>query len=134
MKQSTLVSFVLMGMFFLTTPTVHAHEGHDHAPGIEAPHGGVVKRGKVINLEMVTKGGDVELYPLTKDGQSLDLDKVVMTGTAQAPRKDKKPLTFDRASGAFTTTVDLAGTHRVQLDIEITHDGKKDRFKFQVEK
>lgn len=112
-----------------------AHEGHDQAPGaLKASHGGTVLAGKEINLEYMTSANEVKLYPLTHDGKDLSPDKVKVSAVAKAPKGKPEALIVTTAEGAFATKVDFKNAYRVEVTVTTETNGKKDSFKFQVEK
>lgn len=125
----------LMTALSLTVPAALAHEGHDQAPGsIKAMHGGIPKAGKSFNLEMLASGTKVQFYPLPHEGESVDAAKIQLTGTAKSPKGKPQTLKITPEGTGFTTTVDFEKSHRVNLDIKATYEGKTDTFKFLVEK
>ncbi|QDK44640.1 hypothetical protein B9G69_010310 [Bdellovibrio sp. SKB1291214] len=112
-----------------------AHEGHDEIPGqIKAQHGGIVKAGKEINMEMLVSGDSIQFFPLAHSGEDLKIADVKLTGTAKTPKGKPQALTFTNDGKAFATKVDLKGAYRADLDIKAQHSGKTDSFKFLLEK
>jgi hypothetical protein len=112
-----------------------AHEGHDDAPGaLKAAHGGTVKAGKQINLEYVVSGDEVKLYPIGHDGKDLGPSAVKLTATAKSPKGKEVTLKLEPKDGALAGKVDFAGAYRVEMKVSADVQGKKDAFKFQVEK
>lgn len=125
---------LILALTLLITPHLSmAHEGHNHSPGSEAPHGGVVKEGKTIHMELVAEGNSVKLFPLDKDYKSLPLKDIKITATAQPAKKSLVPLTLKPGQASFDGTVDPQGARRVELKIEAELAGKKENFTFQVE-
>lgn len=124
-----LSSVLLFGMNSL------AHEGHDEIPGqIKAMHGGVVKAGKELNMEMLVTGDSVQFFPLAHSGEDLKIADVKLTGTAKTPKGKPQALTFTNDGKSFSTKVDLKGAYRADLNIKAQHSGKTNNFKFLVEK
>lgn len=112
-----------------------AHEGHDDVPGqIKAKHGGLVKSGKEMNMEMLVTGESVQFFPLAHSGEDLKISEVKLTGIAKTPKGKPQSLTFTSDDKSFSTKVDLKGAYRADLDIKAQHSGKTDNFKFLVEK
>lgn len=112
-----------------------AHEGHDVTPGaLKAAHGGVVQAGKEINLEYVTSGAEVKLYPLSHDGGDVSATKIKLSGTARSPKGKEEPLKLSLKEGAYVAQIDFKGAYRVEVKVTADVGGKKDSFKFQVEK
>lgn len=112
-----------------------AHEGHDDAPGAnKATHGGIVKTGKEINLEYVVSGNEVTLYPQSHEGKDLTPNEVKLTGTAKSPKGKAEALKISNQNGAFKALVDFKGAYRSEVAVTTDYQGKKDNFKFQVEK
>jgi len=110
-----------------------AHEGHDHAPGHGAPHGGVVKEGKNFDLELVTQGQEIRLYPLDKKGQSILAQNLVISATAQPPKQAKADLRLVAEKEYFTAKADPKGSYRFELSVTATYQKQKNEFRFQVE-
>lgn len=130
MFKKIILSIVLLGAL-----TLNAHEGHDQAPGtIKSNHGGVVKAGKVINLEYVVTGTEVKLFPASHEGVDLNDSDVQMTVTTKLPKGKAETLKLENKNGATVATVDFKNAYRVEMNVEATHQGKKSNFKFQVEK
>ena len=91
MFKKVMLSMVIMGSL-----SVFAHEGHDDAPGaIKANHGGVVKAGKVINLEYVISGSEVKLFPVNHDGKDLTAAEVKLTVTTKLPKGKTEAIKID---------------------------------------
>lgn len=111
----------------------YGHEGHDTPGSIKANHGGIVKPGKAINLEYVVSGTEVTLYPVDHDGKDLSASEVKLTATSKIPKGTVKKLEIDTTEG-FKTTVDFKGAYRSEVVVTSEVKGKKDNFKFQVEK
>lgn len=124
-----LSSILLFGMNSV------AHEGHDEVPGqIKALHGGVVKAGKELNMEMLASGDSVQFFPLAHSGEDLKVTDVKLTGTAKIPKGKAQDLVFTNDGKSFSTKVDFKGAYRADIDIKAQHFGKTDNFKFLVEK
>ncbi|HEY8272329.1 MAG TPA: hypothetical protein VIG33_15665 [Pseudobdellovibrionaceae bacterium] len=112
-----------------------AHEGHDVAPGaLKALHGGSVLAGKEINLEYIVTSNQVKLYPLSHEGKDLEPSQIKVKATAKAPRGKSENLKVELKEGALTTQVDFKNAYRVEVNVNTETNGKKDSFKFQVEK
>lgn len=111
-----------------------AHEGHDDAPGsIKALHGGVVKPGKEMNLEVVSAGGQLKLFPISHVGTDISLSDVKLTATAQPPKGKAEPITLEEKDNSYYSKLDFKGSYRLSLEIKADYKGKKDTFKVQVE-
>jgi len=130
-----MFKILLTTVLMMVSINTFAHEGHDEAPGaLKANHGGVVKPGKVINLEYVIKGDTVELYPASHEGVDLALTEVTLTGTAKPSKGKAAPLKFEPKNGAYFAKVDFKGAYRVEVQVVADNKGKKSTFKFQVER
>lgn len=126
-------------MFTMLTLTLTlnawAHEGHDQPPGsLKSNHGGIVKAGHQINLEYVVTGQTVKLFPLSHDGKDLSNNEVHITATFKSPKGKPETAVIDFKEGSYNTTVDFKGAYRVEMIVLTETKGKKDSFKFQVEK
>jgi hypothetical protein len=121
--------------FFVFATSAMAHEGHDETPGaLKANHGGVVKSGKQINLEYVVAGTEVKIFPVGHKGEDLPLSTIKLSGTVKSPKGKEEPFKLEQKDGAFLGIVDFKGAYRVEVKLEADVLGKKDNFKFQVEK
>jgi hypothetical protein len=128
-------SLILVTAFLLSSAGAMAHEGHDDAPGVlKANHGGVVKPGHQMNLEYVISGTEVKLFPVSHEGGDLPLANVKLSGTAKSPKGKEEPFKLESKDGAFVGNVDFKGAYRVEVRLVADVSGKKDNFKFQVEK
>lgn len=112
-----------------------AHEGHDKSPGtMAAPHGGIVQGTSHIYLELVTNSNGVQVYAFDHDMKPVSTKDVKLEGTATLPKKGKgEPVKFSTEGEAFVAKVDAKGAHRYLLDLSVTHGGKKEKIKFNVE-
>lgn len=129
---------ILKTLILLTTlsfsPLALSHEGHD-APGIlKAQHGGIPKAGKLFNLEMLAMDNKVQFFPRAHEGETIDQKQIKLSGTAKSPKGKPVNLSFTSTENSFDTTVDFQGSHRLNLEIKVTYEGKSDTFKFLVEK
>lgn len=125
---------IILSAIFMTQPLL-AHEGHDQAPGmLKASHGGTVVPGKEINLEYIVSASEVKLYPLTHEGAEIPSDKVKVSASSQAPKGKPETLAVTFKDGSFLTKVDFKNAYRVEVIVTTETNGKKDKFKFQVEK
>lgn len=131
MKLST---FALVGIMSFSCP-LFAHEGHGQLPGqLKALHGGLVKAGNEMNLEMLYSNGTAKFFPVAHADETIDVSKVRLTGTIRKPKGKETPLSFTSDGKSFSTKVDLKGTYRADLEIQLHYEGKTDSFKFLVEK
>jgi len=122
---------IILAMLF--TCILNAHEDHDHNPHSAQPlHGGVVKMGKQINLEVIINGSSVSLFPQSSQGKDLPLKEVKVEAMAK-PRKEKPyPVKFV-GDTELKAIVNLKGAHRLEIEIVITHKNSKEKFIIQVE-
>lgn len=112
-----------------------AHEGHDQTPGsLKANHGGTVKAGKDINLEYVVSGNELKLYPASHEGTGLAPAEVKLTGTSKLPKGKPENLKIEIKNGTFVATIDFKSAYRIEVVATADYKGKKNTFKFQVEK
>lgn len=126
---------IILSIALLGSLSVFAHEGHDEAPGsIKANHGGTVRAGKEMNLEYVVSGSEVKLFPVSHDGKDLTSAEVKLSVTAKLPKGKAEVLKVDSKDGALVAKVDFKNAYRIEMNVEVDHQGKKSTFKFQVEK
>jgi len=124
---------MLLTLFFASVSM--AHEGHDKSPGtMAAPHGGIVQGTSHIYLELVTKSDGVQVYPFDHEMKPVATKDVKLEGTVALPKKGKaESVKFTTEGDAFVAKVDAKGAHRYSLDLAVTHGGKKEKVKFNVE-
>lgn len=115
-------------------PTAYSHEGHEMPGVIKAAHGGIVVAGKEFNMEYMQSGTEIKLYPLPHPGDTFDFSKVKLTATAKAPKEKASDLKLEKKENAFVANVDFKKAYRLEIVVTSDNAGKKDKFKFQVEK
>ncbi|WP_374074640.1 hypothetical protein [Bdellovibrio bacteriovorus] len=111
-----------------------AHEGHETPGVIKALHGGTALSGKEINLEYMVSGTELKIYPVSHEGKDLPAAQVKVSATAKAPKGKAEALKLENKDGAFVTQVDFKNAYRLEVNVITESAGKKDTFKFQVEK
>jgi len=75
-----------------------ADEGHEHAHDHSAKNGGIVEHTSHHHLELVAKGGDLELYVRHEDGKEEDTTGAKATATVLADGKTEQ-VTLTPAGG-----------------------------------
>ncbi len=126
---------IIFATALISSLSLFAHEGHDQTPGsLKASHGGTVKAGKEINLEFVVSGNELKLYPATHEGADLAPAEVKLTATGKLPKGKAEALKIENKSGAYAATIDFKTAYRIEVIATAEYKGKKDIFKFQVEK
>lgn len=134
-KEKKMFKTLLTIVLIFGSLTTFSHEGHDEAPGsIKANHGGTVKPGKQLNLEYVVSGNEVKLFPVSHEGKDLSAADVKITATTKLPKGKAEPAKIDFKDGAFVTNVDFKTAYRIEMVVEADLKGKKNSFKFQIEK
>ncbi len=125
---------VLVSVLMVLCSSVFAHEGHDDAPGsVKAFHGGVVKTGRGLNLEVISTAGELKVFPLAHGGGDIPLNEVKLVGTAQPPKGKALPIAFESKDGAFYSKIDFKGAYRLSVELKAEYKGKIDKIKVQVE-
>lgn len=126
---------MMLSIFLLGALNAFSHEGHDSTLGsLKANHGGNVKVGKEINLEFVVLGNELKLYPASHEGIDLSTTEVKLTGTSKLPKGKSENLKIEIKNGAYIATIDFKTAYRIEVIVIAEFKGKKDTFKFQVEK
>jgi hypothetical protein len=111
-----------------------AHEGHDQVPGqLRALHGGSVKQGKQLNLEYVVAGTLLKLYPISHEGADLDISKVKISATSQAPKGKPTKLELILKDKVNQVTLNFGDAYRLTVVVTTEVAGKKDIFTLQAE-
>lgn len=126
---------IITTLALTTALSAFAHEGHEQPPGtLKSVHGGIVKAGHQINLEYIVSGQTVKLFPLSHDGKDISNHEVQITATFKSPKGKAEVAVIDFKDGSYNTSVDFKGAYRVEMTVLTETKGKKDSFKFQVEK
>jgi len=132
---ASVVSIVSIVSTVSVASVASAHEGHDHAPGsFVALHGGTVKPGKILNLEYITVGDTVKIYPTSHDSKDLTVNEVKLTGTATLPKSKPEVLNLTYSEGSYFTKLDFKNSYRVELKLKANFNGKSESFTLQIEK
>lgn len=130
------IIMTISALLLLITPNLFAHEGHDENPNaIKATHGGLILAGKVLNIEYIINGTEVKIYPLKHGGGGFQMDQLSASAKA-SPRKGKPyEVVTQKEQDHFKVAVDMKGSPRVQLDVQVNVDSSKksDHFKLQIE-
>jgi hypothetical protein len=126
--------FASMVCSLLLSQTGFAHEGHAVPGSIPSAHGGTALGGKEINLEYVITGSDLKLYPMSHEGKDLGSSQVKVNATAKAPKEKSEKLNLQFKDGSFMAHVDFKKAYRLEVNVTTESNGKKDTFKFQMEK
>lgn len=109
-----------------------AHEGHDMPGTVKSIYGGVVKTGKLAHIEYVTGEGELKIYPITHEGESLPKD-LEITAKAQPKKGAAYDLVLTKKDKFFATAIDMKGANRLPVTITFKSGAKSDQFKIQVE-
>lgn len=132
--KNKFVTSIFTSLLLSSLPAI-AHEGHGDLPGqLKSLHGGVVKAGKLMNMEMLVIGDTVQFFPQAHSGEDLKTADVQLQGSSKAPKKKADALSFASDGKSFTAKVDLKGSYRADLEIKAQYQGKTDSFKFLIEK
>jgi hypothetical protein len=138
--------FFLMFALIAVTPFAFAQHDHSGAHSGHAavqktdtttvsPHGGVVKNGKNLNLEIMTMAKAIAIFPLTKDGKELPLKDVVLSGRVKSSKNKslETPVEFTAMSNHFMANIDRKGSDTLELLVEAKTAGKTEKFVFTIE-
>lgn len=128
--KTLILTLALLG----TAQMTQAHEGHATPGVIKSIHGGTALGGKEINLEYMHSGTELKLFPVSHEGQDLDISKVKITATATPPKGKPTALNLEYKGNAFVSNVDFKNAYRLEIQVSTESSGKKDKFKFQIEK
>lgn len=79
-------------------------------------------------------GAEVKLFPLTHEGVDLKPAEIKLTATSKLPKGKAETLKLETKDGVISAQVDFKSAYRVEVVVEVNHQGKKSSFKFQVEK
>lgn len=125
----------ILGILVATiASTGFGHEGHDQAPGVlQANHGGSVLAGSEVNFEYVVSGSQLQMYVLGHDKKDVPVSDVKLAATAKPAKMKAETLKVELQEGVYRANVDFKGSHRVEVNVNVDHQGKKSKFKFQME-
>ena len=125
-------SFILAILVFGFS-SAFAHEGHHQAPGmLKSLYGGVVKAGKIVNVEYVASATQVKIYPRAHEGEELVKD-LKLTLNAKPKKGAAYKVELKQEGEAHIGAIDLKGANRLPLELTLESGSKKDTVKFQVE-
>jgi hypothetical protein len=109
-----------------------ADEGHEHAHDHSAKHGGIVEHTSHHHLELVAKGGNLELYVRHEDGEDEDATGAKATATVLADGKTEQvtltPAGGNSLKGSGSFTAGKGTTVVVSLTMP-DHEPSQVRFK-----
>lgn len=140
MSRIAQIAFVSLALH-LSAASSFAHGGHDHdAPSmVKALKGGVVKSLEKTNVEVVTKGQNIEIYLFDKtaaDPKPMEVAPFVVTAKAEMPRTKKtEEIILKPMGNFFQATFDAKSIHRytLLLSIKDPKTGHDDKLKFTIE-
>jgi hypothetical protein len=137
-KTASLSAALLVASTLSLTPTPSlGHEGHSHGVGAEAPHGGIVKEGKNLVVEVVPLKSQLEIFFYTKGGQDIPIKDVEVKATAQPPKKAKIDLKLTPSGDHYKTSFEAKGAYRYELVVQAKLLGPNakpgETLKFQIE-
>ena len=119
----------------ISSLSTFAHEGHNNTPGsLKANHGGTIKSGKEMNLEYVASANELKLYPADHEGADLTFAELKVSATGKIPKGKTENLKVELKNGIYTVPIDFKNAYRIEVIVTVDYKGKKDSFKFQVEK
>lgn len=144
--KSPMTFKVLLSLFLslaLFSINATAHEGHGVPTGLQAQHGGEIKGGKQITLELFrtgTGGKEIQLFAMEHEQyKPIALSELKIAAVAKPQGKGKgTPVVFepklstDAVKSHFAASFD-PGNKRQVLEVTVTRGAKKDVFIFQLE-
>jgi hypothetical protein len=131
MKKSVFLAAILVS----ATPTLFAHDAHNHEAAVEsAPHGGTLRNAGDLKAEIVIKGDAVKLYIYDKQLKPAKLDVAEFKGEVQFPKEKAKPIIFKRVGDLYEVTIKgISKTHRYDMHVNVEVGGKKALADFGVD-
>jgi hypothetical protein len=109
-----------------------ADEGHEHAHDHSAKHGGVVEHTGHHHLELVAKGGTLELYVTHEDGEAEDASAAKASATVLADGKTEQvaltPVGGNALKGSGSFNAGKGTTVVISLSMP-DHEPEQVRFK-----
>lgn len=103
-----------------------------------APHGGLVQESQKLNMELVTEGSEIRLYPLSKMGaavpaKAVHLSASLLTETKKTETKKKTRLKLNPAGDHFIARLPQKGLQSFELTVQAKAKGETEDFVFKVE-
>ncbi len=135
MKKTFLFLFKTLALSFaLIGSAAFAHEGHSVPGNKPAPHGGMMKSTGELFIELVTENSTLKIYPMDHDSKPLPLKGLKISGQAKLPRQAKtESVKFEEKADHWLANFDAKGAHRFELNLQIDHQGRQEKVKFNVE-
>ena len=109
-----------------------ADEGHDHDHDHAAKHGGVIEESGHHHVELVAKGGSIELYITGEDGKDEDASAAKATATVLADGKTAQVTLSPAGGNGLKGTGDFNAGKGTTIVVSLTmpdHDPEQVRFK-----
>ncbi|MCC6276520.1 MAG: hypothetical protein IT289_01245 [Oligoflexia bacterium] len=125
---------ILIALFWGLTGL--AHEGAHGPEQKMAPHGGILRDGVTLMLELVKDGSTVKVFPLTHEGKPLNLKSVEINlkkSKLADAKKRSVPFKIIPQSDAFEVSFDKGPSHRYSLDLVAHFNGKENKASWQIE-
>lgn len=118
-----------------STPTL-AHEGTHGPEQKRAPHGGILRDGPTLMLELIKENNLITIYPLSHEGKSINPQKLKLVKD-KTSLKDSKgkvlPLEITQNDTAFLATLKSKESHRYALELTVDYEGKTNKASWQIE-
>lgn len=126
---------MLLALVLAAAPVL-AHEGA-HGPAQKvAPHGGILRDGSSLMMELVKEGGNIKIYPLTHDGKAIEA-KILEVDTKKTMLIDskKKPVAYTLLpeGNAFTLKFQGGSSYRHAFGLVVRYEGKENKTNWQIE-
>jgi hypothetical protein len=135
-----IIYLATLAISLLVSTPILAHEGHDHdgPSSFQPKNGGVVKSTEEVNVEVVTKDQNLEIYFYDNAGNPFDLTKLQFKAEAQLPKSKKKTaIALEQKATFQEAKFDAKGAHRYTLILHLTLKEEnavhKDTLKFTIE-
>lgn len=130
-----VLAALAMGTWIAVADEGHDHvegDGHEHAHDHSAKHGGIVEHTGHHHLELVAKGGTLELYVTHEDGEAEDASAAKASATVLADGKTEQvtltPAGGNALKGAGSFNAGKGTTIVVSLSMP-DHEPEQVRFK-----
>lgn len=126
---------LVLGTCLAIADDAHKHtegDGHAHAQEEGAKHGGVVQHSGHHHVELVAKGGNVELYVSNEDGKAEDLNGAKASATVLADGKTERITLEPSGANSFKGSGGFNAGKGTTVVVSLTmpgHDTEQIRFK-----
>ena len=135
LMRKNMKRIVASGILFFAVSAM-SHEGAHGPEQKVAPHGGVLRDGASLMLELVKEGGVIKVYPITHDGQAIDAKSVeVDTQKSSLTDAKKKSVAYNLVpeGNVLSLKFEKGSSYRYAFNLVAKFKGKENKAHWQIE-